>query len=66
VLPGHTGRVDGVAWSYDGRRVATIGLTDGTILVHYADFARDLLPLAQAQVAHGLTPQELAACLASE
>ncbi|MEZ4615542.1 MAG: WD40 repeat domain-containing protein [Caldilineaceae bacterium] len=44
---GHIGAVRAVDWSADGRYIVTAGMTDGTAVVHYANFVDDLLPLAQ-------------------
>ncbi|MEZ4683966.1 MAG: WD40 repeat domain-containing protein, partial [Caldilineaceae bacterium] len=61
---GHIGAVRAVDWSADGRYIVTAGMTDGTAVVHYANFVDDLLPLAQRQLEQGSRAVDQARCLA--
>ncbi|MBV7339580.1 hypothetical protein KFU94_67490 [Chloroflexi bacterium TSY] len=61
---GHEGAVRAVDWSHDGRYLATVGMTDGTALVHYAWFEEDLLPIARRQLERGSTEADRVRCLA--
>lgn len=61
---GHDGAVRAVNWSTDGRYLITVGTTDGKALVHYANFADDLLPIARQQLENGSRAEDRARCLA--
>jgi len=61
---GHQGAVRAVDWSPDGRYLITAGMTDGTALVHYANFNEDLLPIARRQLERGSTEADRTRCLA--
>lgn len=61
---GHQGAVRAVDWSPDGRYLITAGMTDGTALVHYANFSEDLLPIARRQLERGSTEADRTRCLA--
>ena len=62
---GHQGAVRAVNWSPDGCHLVTVGQTDGTALVHYANFADDLLPLARRQLERGSREVDRERCLAA-
>ena len=55
-LKGHGGSVYSVAWSPDGKRLATAS-ADGTVQVYAIDI-RELLNLARSRVTRDLTPEE--------
>jgi WD40 repeat protein/energy-coupling factor transporter ATP-binding protein EcfA2 len=63
VLTGHTGAVRAVSWGPDGQRLATAGMLDHTVIIYYANFEQDVLPVARAQLAHGSTPEERQRCV---
>ena len=60
---GHDSAVRAVDWSPDGRHLITVGMTDGTALVHYANFDEDLLPIARRQLERGSRAADRARCL---
>ncbi len=55
-LKGHDKSVTSVAWSPDGKRLATAG-GDGSVQVYAMDI-HDLLKLAHTRVTRDLTPDE--------
>ena len=55
-LRGHSGSVNGVAYSPDGKRLATAS-QDGTVQVYAIDI-HELLNLARSRVTRDFTPEE--------
>jgi WD40 repeat protein len=55
-LRGHSGHVLAVAWSPDGKRLAT-GSGDGTVQAYAIDIP-DLLKLARSRITRSLFPEE--------
>jgi WD40 repeat protein len=55
-LSGHKGIVNGVAFSPDGKRLATAS-ADGNVQIYAMDI-HDLLKLARSRVTRDLTPDE--------